>query len=301
MRFQRSVLALICASISLVFANPTGAIASELLPAFSADFTLNASNGYLISTVAENDKVQLTVSHGRLSRKNFTFTTYKAPASVSWSRIVAGLGDLGELSLHFQPSGKVRITYQRKPKGCKGSSKIVRRLGTFTGAIRFEGEEGYTSIETDHVEGSVGTPTTITCSFTGSFSEGGHRHKRHHRPKGAYLGATVTGNTLGFAASRSGPNQHSDFVARSTEKAGPVSITRYATATGAPQSFTFDNRFSSATVTPPLPFTGTAEYHRGRNPIVGSWTGSLAVTFLGAANVPLTGPAFTTALLEPGG
>jgi hypothetical protein len=170
-------------------------------------------------------------------------------------------------------------------------------VGTFTGTIRFEGEEGYTSIETDHVNGSVGTPTTISC-FTGSVIEGGHGHKHHHRPRGAYLGVTDIDNTLGFAASRVGANRHSDFVAQSTETAGPLSIMRYATTAGLPQSFIFDNALSSATVAPPLPFAGTAEFHRSRDPIAGIWTGSLTVTFPGAANVPLTGPAFTTALLE---
>jgi len=61
--------------------------------------------------------------------------------------------------------------------------------------------------------------------------------------------------------------------------------------------FSFDDALSSAKVSPPPPFRGSAELRRGASNQK-SWSGPLAVSFLGAPEVPLTGTAFGASLSQ---
>ncbi len=220
----------------------------------------------------------------------------KGPRSPS--PIHASFGALGEISVGFEPSGKLEVVRLPKaPKGCHSPRKIVRHLGTFTGTIRFEGEGGYTSVDATSAEGSVGPPTWSVCFFQANPHAGGDRPPKRHRPaRAAYLGATDSKNTVGFSAFAARAKPEVNFSAQSTTKSGAVSILRFLLARAPKSSFIFGNSLSSATVSPPLPFTGSAEFHRGASPLSGSWTGSLAVSFPGAEDVPLTGSGFTALL-----
>ncbi len=73
--------------------------------------------------------------------------------------------------MHFVPSGKVQMKIANLPPHCNGPRKIVRREGTFVGTIRFTGENGYTSVDTQEAAGSVGDACPI--------------HLRNGRPGGA--------------------------------------------------------------------------------------------------------------------
>lgn len=277
---------------------PATAASAKGARPFSADFSLRATNGYLIYISAGRHQLTMTVAEGKPRPNHVVETTYSAPGAASPKGVEANLGALGEILLRFVPSGKV-ITKRRPkpPKGCKAPRTIVRREGAFVGVIRFEGETGYTAVEATEVDGSIGTPENVLCV---TFSSGsGKGKRRHHRraPSPPYLGATTAHNALGFAVTATGRHDgRVGFVASSTEKNGLISISRWASVAAAPSDFEFDSRLTTAIVTPPPPFSGTATFRRRqkRPPL---WTGSLAVSFPGAPNTPLTGSNFTSVIL----
>ena len=81
------------------------------------------------------------------------------------------------------------------------------------------------------------------------------------------------------------------FLAVDQASEGSIAVIRLAYVRGAAPAFSFDSALSRATVSPPPPFHGSAELRRGpRN--AKSWSGSLAVSFLGAPHVPLAEAPF---------
>lgn len=261
----------------------------------SAEFSLAGSNGYWISVDGGHHKVAISVSEGRLRPSRTVETVYTFPGTVSRDAIEANLGGFGEISLRFVPSGKVTIKRRSKlPKGCKAPRSIVRRQGAFVGIIRFEGERGYTTVDATQVNGSIGTPEGIVC---GSFNNGSGGKRCAHRAASRplpYLDAATPHNGLSFGAAVLGDHrQHVSFVARSFEKSGTISIVRWVSVVASRSDFKFNHRLTTASVTPPPPFSGTATFRR-QYKASPSWTGSLAVSFLGTLGVSLTGANFTS-------
>lgn len=281
----------------LCFVPAAAASAKEARP-FSTEFSVRASNGYLISVSAGRHQLTITVAEGDLRSNHVVETTYTAPGAASPKGVEANLGTLGEISLRFVPSGRT-IAKRRPglPKGCKAPQTVIRRVGDFVGVMRFEGEAGYTAAEATEVHGSAGIPEGLFCA-TFSNGSGGEKHHPHPRvPSPPYLSATTAHNALDFAVAATG---HHDgrvrFVASSTEKSGAISISRWVSVVAAPSNFELGPRLTTATVTPPPPFSGTATFRRRQKgpPL---WTGSLAVSFPGAPGTLLTGPNFTSVIL----
>src|SRR4051794_13235193 len=63
---------------------------------FSAEFSLRASNGYLVSVVGEHHEVAISVSKKGRQSSRLMETTYIVPAAVSRDGIEANLKDFGE-------------------------------------------------------------------------------------------------------------------------------------------------------------------------------------------------------------
>jgi hypothetical protein len=78
------------------------------------------------------------------------------------------------------------------------------------------------------------------------------------------------------------------FLAGAGEKMGQMRNLRFAVALSGPESFAFDEALNSATVSPPVPFTGSGSFLRNPDGST-SWTGTLAVDLPGLGSVPLTG------------
>jgi hypothetical protein len=299
LRARPSLWIIVFAAFATALLLPSGAVAKVHQPDFSAEFSLPEANGYSISVSSSRTSTQIEVTEGRSGPKHLIVSDYTFRGSASKKGIHADLGQFGTIAMHFKPSGKVRTAKLPKlSKGCDGPSKIVRHLGTFTGVFRFEGENGYTTAESTEVSGSVGVPAEFICATFGEGSGQRHHHRhRHVRPPSPYLGATTTHNGLGFAAAVLGRHgKRVSFVASSTEKDGRASIRRWASVAGSRPEFQFDHGLSTATVTPPPPFSGTATFERGPKGSKPSWSGSLSVSFPGRPEVPLTGANFTTLL-----
>jgi hypothetical protein len=261
---------------------------------FSAEFSLRGSNGYLISVTGSYGGVEIMVESADPRPGSLIETNYSFKGTASNEGIDANLGDFGEISLRFTPSGKNQVkTVRHVGKGCKGPHKVVRRLGTFTGTFRFEGEAGYTSLDVTEADGSIGAPAAFFCS---TFSSGSGKNRRRGRPP-TYLEAKTPHNKLAFSASLTEHGRRAGFAAISQETLGAASITRWASVEAPPSMLHFARDLSSATVSPPPPFSGTAMFKRRPKRSPPSWSGSLAVLFLGEENTPLTGPRFTSASL----
>lgn len=292
-------------------------------------------DGYTISVIAFGQTVALSVSRAQVSghrhdgdrkvRDRASTTTYLAHGKVTPTSIAASFGDRGRIAVRFRASG--REVHATRRAGCKRSSDgILADLGVFSGDLRFEGEGGYTSAEIHRAPGrSVDLAALLACLF--GASPGGHVALP---PSSAPLGIDLPGlvaaegrsvsNSPAVAthpstgpkattlfANRKMPLSRTVFAARAQGKGpsrfiaydeaseGSIGVIRVAYARGAPGAFAADPSLSTATAAPPPPFSGTGTLER-RPASSKSWSGSLAVSFLGAPHVPLTGAPFDTSL-----
>ncbi len=275
----------------------------------SASFSLKGSNGFGVDVVSEAGEVTVIASEGRppvatfgpagrprsAGTGNGASSVYSAPAEGAGAGIVdADLGDLGSIAVRFRSTGRRIVTTARGV--CGRPLRVVRRLGVFVGTIRFQGEDGYTTVAASTARGSVGTPLPSHCPpAPAAFGLAVKPSSLQRRP--------TTTASLVAVDSRSGSRFRATtgavgvgFRAQVEERnADGVSVVRRAQA-GAPlAAFDCDRSLSWAKVTPPAPFSGSAGYIAGPG---ARWTGTLRVTFPGLS-VPLTGPGFRTSLGRP--
>lgn len=287
------------------------------------------NDGYSIVVIARDQTVALRIAHtygrGRGSSRAST-ATYLAHGKVTPTSIMASFGDRGRIDVRFRPSGR-KLLATRKA-GCKSpSGGVLARFGIFAGELRFQGEGGFTSAEVHRVPGqSIDFNALVACLF-GATAHGqravlpapklpwgihlpgadvGVRRatpetpsvQTHpsHGPKPTTLLAdhkTPLTRTV-FAAQMRGRGK-ARLLALESASEGPIGVIRYVKTETLPSVFSFDGILSSASVKPPAPFSGTGAYEQGPGNAK-SWTGSLAVSFLGAPHVPLTGSPFVARL-----
>jgi hypothetical protein len=277
----------------------------------SAEFTLQGTNGYRITVSA--DAEPRTDPEVKLSAVGPAGNVeYTVPGKVTGATIRAKFGDLGRVSVRFHPSGRERDV--AVPKRCQKDrpAVVTSRLGRFVGTIKFRGEGGFTQVGARSAQGGTGDPLTNTpqklrCEFHISEAE------RQRELESVALDASPgTGITFGaarlFAELPSLSDSHGPlppkgdrylFLALASEKVGPMSVLRSAGAIGESTNFLFDPALTSATVSPPAPFTGSGDFLRGPDGSV-SWTGSLAVPLPGLGTVGLTGGKATLETVASG-
>ncbi len=90
-------------------------------------------------------------------------------------------------------------------------------------------------------------------------------------------------------------DRRSRFFASASQSEGQLAVYRFAFALASPLAFAANDALSLAGVSPPAPFSGSGTLQRDSGGAK-SWAGSLAVSFPGAPEVPLTGPQFKTQL-----
>ncbi len=293
-------------------------------------------DGYTISVVAFGQTVALNVSraqvreqrdgsHRRKVRERAATTTYFAHGKVTPTSIEASFGDRGRIAVRFRAGG--RDIHASRKAGCKRPGNgVIAKLGVFSGELNFEGEGGYTSVQAHRMHGrSVDFTALLACLL--GLSPSGHAALP---PSSAPLGIRLPGRVgpfrdsapsspsvpthpgtgprsttlvadsklplarMVFAAQARGEGRPR-FLALDEVSEGSIGVVRLAYVRGAPATFAADEDLSGASVSPPPPFTGTATLRHGSENSK-SWTGSLAVSFLGAPQVPLTGAPFSALL-----
>ncbi len=289
-------------------------------------------DGYRISVVAFGQTVALSVSRSlvhrrgrgdrhRRVRQRVSVATYFAHGKVTPTSIAASFGDRGRIAVRFRPSG--RALHATHKAGCRRPSNgVIADFGVFDGELHFEGEGGYTSVDVHHMPGrSVDFASLLACLL--GLSPGGHAAlPQSSAPLGIRLPGLVAADPASASGAAGVPTHpgigpksttlvadskqslartvfaaqvrgrgRPHFLAVSQVSEGSIGVIRFAYVRGAPSAFSFDGILSSATAAPPPPFDGSADLLRGpRN--AKSWSGSLAVSFLGAPHLPLTGPPF---------
>lgn len=285
------------------------AVAGATQAPTSAAFAVAASNGFRLDVESEAGKIVVVASERHPPIATFTRGGRPRPADPSNGaasiyrgravasrpgRIEADLGGLGRIALSFHPTGTVRVTgLGRAAAACAGSSRVVRRLGVFTGLVEFRGEGGYTAVRATRVRGSVGTPLPPGCA-AGAASVAGvaARARRARSPRHVVLTAVDHRTGTGFEAKTTAMGVA--FLATLRERlAGGLVVLRRAYAGAPAGSFSFAGGLGSARVSPPAPFAGSARYVAAHSSRSGSWSGDLEVTFPGGT-VPMTGPGFQT-------
>lgn len=291
-------------------------------------------DGYQFTVVAFGQVVALSVSNGHENLSGdavgrFSTTTYLSHGRATATSIRASFGDRGRIDLHFRPSG--RKIHASRHAGChRPSRSIIAQLGLFVGELRFRGEGGYTSAEAHRIHGGTVSlaalascrPSTKLPSLNGSSASprsspvpsGPGMTRRRHReadlsgpavhthpsrgPKRTTLLASLKRplSRIVFGV-RMGATDSVRFLAGEETSEGRIGIVRLAGVSAPQSAFSFDDTLANASVMPPIPFSGKGVFQQGIG-VAESWTGSLAVSFLGAPKVSLTGSQFRTRLTQ---
>ena len=202
---------------------------------------------------------------------------YFAKGNVSDSSIHASFGEVGEIDVHFQPSGRARTEHPV----C--SPKTVRfDSGFYEGTIRIDGEEGYTHLDTTRAQGDAQFALDILCSLSGDEGSGPNVPGAELRAKSASARDGVS-----FGAFKNRPGAQASFGATIEEEHDGIGIERSLTSVAGPGAFPYDPRLRTATVRPPAPFSGSATYRRDAA-AANRWSGTLEVDFPGHSDVDLT-------------
>lgn len=279
------------------------------LPRNFFEIRFRNQDGYTIVVIAARQTVTLSVIR-RDGRTRPSVATYMAHGRVTPRSIEASFGERGAISLRFRRTGRELRASRRA--GCPVSShRIIADLGVFVGGLRFRGEDGYTSVDAHRLHGGDVDLTALVRCFRGHAPQplagdhgqataaavpGVETHPSPARRKRFVLEANnrLSLSRVAFAAvAREGDPTR--FLAVQASSEGQVGIVRVVTVAAPRPTFTVDAAFSRAVVTPPAPFSGRGVFAHGPG-TEKSWSGPLAVSFLGAPNVPLTGSPFAVLL-----
>lgn len=286
-------MCLVCAVA--VLALPVGAAAKPgyyvFKPQRAMGIYLHVSHGYRMQVFA--------APGGGVELIAFKFgsgasASYSVHGHVNAERISANFGRFGRISVRFQPKGPPE-TEQVYGKGCKGRPP-TRQEGTYVGSIRFRGKNGFVSVHDSSAKGTVFRSYRVVCRIG--------RRSKHQRllQKGYSLSAVSKDHPTApvLTVFKEDPHPHrrlhwsseeANFSATSTEHRGRITITLNASTAAEPETFAVEPLGAdptSATVTPPAPFTGSAHFEQLANG-ESSWVGDLAVGLPGVGTVPLTG------------
>lgn len=250
--------------------------------------------GIDLAVIGLGDEVSATM----FVRRGPQVAYYTAPATVSAERVTAKFGALGELDYRFVPRGS-------KEARCVGSDyeDPVGLEGTFT----FTGERGYVHVDAPHAEGSVtANPAPAGCPPASSarIAPSARRVVPYHPVYGGH-GATLYAKA---GSPGKGPLRQFEIADGAdkgrhrlaidgflSERLEGVTISRGVQMTAPSSAFQRNLTAGTATVRPPAPFTGTAQFARrahGRP----AWTGSLRMPIFGGDPVRLAGPGLRAAL-----
>lgn len=274
----RSLAVLLLLGVLLVVVGAAAAPAEARRLPYPPGFEIEASNGYsmfVFGAPARKGRPS-TISIFITSKNGGAF--YTVPATVTETSFQASLGSLGEIAVTFRPSGQART---ERPD-C-GGKPVSFDSGYYEGTIVFHGEEGFAGAEATTAPGDVGFLLNILCPGISGGSGGPFM-------PGAELDVDTHGKKLGpsLMVIKNRPNGRAHYEVGVTEKDNRISIGRFASLIAPPDTFIFDPEVRTATLSPPAPFSGSAQFRRGARP-ANRWSGDLTVDLPGRAGVKLTG------------
>lgn len=300
------LVVLVCAATALL-ALPASAAAK---PGYVVDralrisvVTLPESGGYSVSVVGAGSRlVGITVSNLRFSKGTTSdvSASYIVRGRVTDERIEGNFGNRGSVSVRFEPEEPPEAgTF---PSNC--GTESTWQDGHFTGAIRFEGENGFARARASKASGFVIRRPRAVCKRR----SGGEDRTARKTPSGTSLRAISSRyprapwfSVLEDRSSRrreSVPIEVTQYDAGTTERRRRMTIYRSASANTSPDTFEVTPLGSSpviASVEPPAPFSGAATYERKSGGAV-IWSGDLAVDLPGRGKVSLVDSTYRARL-----
>lgn len=256
------------------------------------DFHLNVSlpdaDGYGASIWAEGHH-----QVGLLMRKETSAVTYTVQGRASSRRLDANFGALGTVHIHFRLRREPFSPALFRSTSCR-APRLRFFGGRFHGRVDFPGEA-----EVAAVSARAGRVSLVTYRRQGCATRG----RESLREVNLFSAqARPEGRTTSLGLIRVAESGHGRpatlYRAGLVETAGRVKIRRSVVGTTGEEALSLGRRGAepeTAAIALPAPFTGSALYsvEAGTPP---SWSGDLAVSFPGAAAVPLTGSEFRTGL-----
>lgn len=296
LRCTKAVLLPLAVAVLLVFAPAASAKPGYVVipSSHSVELNLKGSHGFRIGA----GKVGRYFYFQTADERSVTTYLKLSPKQKGYG-IKAKFPGFGRISVQFHPQGSP----QHEPPffgSCSGGETVKQR-GRFVGTIEFHGERGYTSASRTSASGEVATTKKEICKRS-TFDDAPDVERDSIE---LYAYSRSKGRAVGFDASTLGlpDSPFTTFGASVAERRRRMTIFRHTFATGKEsQLVAGDTRPHplSATVTPPAPFHGSAEFQRtaeGER----SWTGTLSVHFPGLDPVALTGPSFDTHICQNSG
>jgi hypothetical protein len=309
-------------AVLVVLAMPAGASAAPRAhrrhiqvfpPTNSGLMIVGERGGYeIVVSFLEPDLAILRVGNYDNETGTVVATNYGAhfEGSLPFGRIRADFGAIGSLSVRFRPDGKGRLG--RESKKCTGR-RGGDEYGHFVGRISLRGEGGYFAVHTRRLVGYLTRTFRLRCHVKRrrpSYPPESLREAvvpRMLLPGGTGAGSLVTLQVEGEEAGRAldmrvdhfaGQREGASLQLIEREYQGKMPIGRGVAVESSPPGTLLTSLPGEgpkrATLKPPAPFSGEAEY-LGESPTSHRWTGTLAVQFPGLLQ-PLTGPEFASSL-----
>lgn len=221
-------------------------------------------------------------------------TSYITGGHTDRTGIVARFGELGRIVLRFVPSG--RPTEETAGPHCHGRPALSWE-GVYIGTVELRGRYGFRPFHdrSFRTEGSFTKRPRRVCHEPGE-----NRPPRSHGNGVRLWAGACDGRRLNVegerprAAAKEEGLELAAYSAHARLRDGRVEVSQDINAWAAPETFSFDEALTTATVTPPAPFHGTGTLVRRPNGST-TWTGTLSATLLGK-QVSLAGPAFESGL-----
>lgn len=267
---------------------PAQAVALDSDLKGSAIFKLKASNGYSILALAASERADGRGDIALIVYRKGSSVVYGAPATVTPTKLEADLGSLGRISLDIAPSGVKRTLRSR----C-GGEHTTFEPHSYRGTFEFHGEEGYTEASATTLHEYSRFVVDLVCGGVGGEETNGRglpgARLRLHRGKGH--------DRTDLQVNKNRPGARTRLEVEVHEKRQRIGISRATTLWAGAAAFRYDPLLRTATLAPPLAFSGHATFYRNAT---GSnrWIGNLAVDLPGRSDVSLTAPG-TRATLVP--
>lgn len=283
------MLGLAAVVVSMLF-GPTsaGAVDSDLK--HSALLRVKASNGYTILVLAGSERADGRGRVGLIVSGKSGIVTYEAPATITATRFDANLGALGSISLGVSPTGRKKTLRSH----CDGETESFSYEPLrYSGEFEFHGEEGYADV-------SIPAPREYArffLDFLCGFSTHGETSGADLPGARLRLRARSKSSGLSLQANKNRQGARTRLEVEVHEKRQGVAISRSRTLWLGSDAFDYDPALRTATLAPPVPFSGRASFHRGA-PTARRWSGDLAVDLPGRSDVPLTGPGIGATLVS---
>lgn len=218
-------------------------------PPVDVEFRLGRDNGYVVDFAASAQGRRGGAVLIASGRRGGAYYLKPRAAEVTPRRVRADFGPIGRVSVRFEERDRDVTT---APKGCEG--RMSQRYGLFRGGFRFRGEREFARVRGRRARGEVTMGGPFTCDAVPA--------PVRRRAASYYL--TTCGPPSAPVYTAQGFGRSVDHAVEAVSRRAGLIIVRNAGAVGDRDSLAVSGDGATATLEPPRPFSGSAEYADGR-------------------------------------